>query len=44
MVTDQNTATAGRIQVLQQYPGYSRYVGGDKNDPASYVYAEEGKK
>jgi feruloyl esterase len=44
VVTDQNTATAGRIQVLQQYPGYSRYVGGDKNDPASYVYAEEGKK
>jgi feruloyl esterase len=43
VVTDQNVATAGRIEVLQQYPGYSRYAGGDKNDPASYVYAEEGK-
>jgi feruloyl esterase len=41
VVTDQNKATAGRIQVLQPYPGYSRYVGGDKNDPASYVYAIE---
>jgi len=43
VVTDQNAATAGRIEVLQQYPGYSKYVGGDKNDPSSYVYAEEDK-
>jgi feruloyl esterase len=43
VVTDQNKATAGRIQVLQPYPGYSRYVGGDKQNPASYVYAEDGK-
>lgn len=41
VVTDQNEATFGRMQVLERYPGYAHYVGGDVNSPDSFVYAEE---